>query len=241
MKIRVNKYLAQCGLGSRRKVETFITDGRVKINNRVLGNLSQTIDPEVDSVQLDGQIVEPIKNKYYLILNKPKGFVTSLNDERERPIVMDLIPEKYQGIGLFPVGRLDMDTEGLLLFTNDGDLANRLNHPRYKFPKEYIVEIDKPLDKKDREKIEKGVFLYQIKVKTQPCRIKLMNRSKTQVNIILHEGKKRQIRLSFQKFDYRVKKLVRTGYGPLRLTSIKKGSFRMLKKNEVRTLKEIVK
>lgn len=237
MKTRINKYLALCGLGSRRKVEEIILQRRITVNGVETFDLACQIDTDRDEVCLDGKRVIPYDRFYYLILNKPKGYITTLQDEQGRPIVMDLIMEKYIRAGVFPVGRLDKDSEGLLILTNDGELANVLTHPNFSVPKEYFVELNKPLDQKIKERIERGVMLYSRK--TKPAEIQYLDQSGKQIRMTISEGKKRQIRVIFQNFHYRVKKLKRTAYGPLKLTGIPSGTFRLMRPREISALKKM--
>jgi len=144
MKTRLNKYLTLCGLGSRRKVEDLITEGRIKINGKTVKDLATIVETGSHVVKFDNQIVEPLDKVYYLMLNKPRGYITTLSDEKGRPTVMSLIPERFIRAGVVPVGRLDRDSEGLLLFTNDGDLSHLLTSPSFKVKKEYLVELDRP-------------------------------------------------------------------------------------------------
>lgn len=240
MRIRLNKFLSLCGLGSRRSVENLILSGQIKINNRKVESLAVYINTENDSVFYKNNKLKPVANFQYLILNKPKGYITTRDDELDRPTVMDLIPERYRNAGLFPVGRLDKDTEGILVFTNDGDLSQKLSRPRYKVTKEYIVHLDRPLTRKDKEKIEKGVFIHQLKIKTGAARLEAVDDSWQRIRFIMSEGKKRQIRYTFGNMGYRIKKLKRTGYGPLKLSGIKTGDFRALKEKEIKLLKKTV-
>ncbi|HOP63313.1 MAG TPA: pseudouridine synthase [Spirochaetota bacterium] len=237
MKVRLNKYLTLCGLGSRRKVEELITSGRISINGEVVINLATVIDAEKDSVSFNGAVLSPSGKNFYLVLNKPKGYVTTVKDEKGRATVMDLIPERFINAGVMPVGRLDMDTEGLLILTNDGELAYRLTRPSFKVAKEYIVDIDKPLEEADRRKLEKGYFVHQIKVKTGAATVTLLDKSGFTVKMIIKEGKKRQIRYSFKNLGYRVVKLKRVAYGPLSLGRLNRGEYRLLKENEVKLLR----
>lgn len=236
-KIRINKYLSSCGLGSRRKVEEFILDSKIKINGKTVHSLSELVDTDNDIVEYNNRIISAISAKYYLILNKPKGYITTVNDERGRPTVMDLIPGEFKNVKVNPVGRLDMDSEGLLLLTNDGDAAYKLTHPRFQITKEYIVELDVPLKQEDRIKIEKGIILYGMK--TNPAKIVILDRKKKTVKITLTEGKKRHIRITFSKLSYKVRSLKRISYGPIRLANLKAGSCRKLNKIEIEKLKEL--
>ncbi len=238
--VRLNKYLSLCGLGSRRKVEELITSGRVCVNGVPVKSLARTIDPENDAVSCDSVLIAPRDRNYYIMLNKPKGYITTLSDERGRPTVMEMIPGKYVKAGVFPIGRLDKDTEGLLLLTNDGEMANRLSRPENKIIKGYHVELDRPLAGEDKKKIEKGIFLHQINLKTRPAKINLIGPTGKSLMMYISEGKKRQIRYTFKIFHYTVTYLRRDKYGPLELSGLKKGEIRLLKKNEIKMLESLL-
>jgi 23S rRNA pseudouridine2605 synthase len=238
MGIRLNKYMAQCGLGSRRKVESLITAGRITINGQRVTRIGTIIGQE-DRVALDGRLIVRQTLSCYLMLHKPRGYVTTVHDEKNRPTVMDLIPEKYRLLGIYPVGRLDKDTEGLLLFTNDGDLAYRLTKPGFDIPKEYVVEIDRPLAGVDRDKIVNGMFIHQLRIKTKPAKVICIDDSCRLLGVTLREGKNRQIRYTFMNLGYKVKRLERRSYGTLTLRNIRKGSSRILTTYEVRSLKKM--
>ena len=210
--------------------------GRIRVNHHVVRSLSYLIDIDNDIVELDKKVIVPEFEKYYLILNKPKGYITSMSDEKGRPIVMDLLPQKYRDAGIFPVGRLDKNTEGLLFLTNDGDLAYKLTHPKFSVSKEYIVELDKPLKASDKKKIEFGVRLYG--KKTNPAKIDFQDSSKREFNITITEGRKRQIRIIFRNLSYRVVNLKRISYGPFRLGKMDIGSFRQLRIRDIRQWKD---
>ena len=240
MKVRINKFLTLCGLGSRRKVEELILSGVIKLNGKTVKDLSTVIDSETDAVKFNGEILKTINTVYYLMLNKPKGYITTLSDEKGRAVVMDLIPEKFKRCGVVPIGRLDKDTEGLLLLTNDGQLAHKLTRPAFNVKKEYLVQLDKPLEESARLIIEKGYFVHQIKTKTKPATVSVVEKSGLFVKVIITEGKKRQIRYSFKNLGYKVLKLKRTGYGPISLGRLNKGDHRVLKTAEVRMLKNAI-
>lgn len=237
MEIRLNKFLAQCGLGSRRKVEELITAGRIRVNGNKTRSLSTTVDPDHDTIEFDGKKIKQITNSYYIMMNKPRGYITTLSDEKGRPTVMDLLPEKYKMAGVFPIGRLDKDTEGLLLLTNDGELAHKLNHSKFKVNKEYLVELNRDLDEKDKLKIEKGVYLHQLDIKTRRSKIRFNSPNKKFITITIDEGKKRQIRYTFKNFGYSVQNLRRVSYGPIKLSGVNRGSIRELKAAEIKKLK----
>lgn len=239
MGTRLNKYLSQCGLGSRRKVESFIIAGRITINGKKAARMGAVIEPG-DLVALDGRQIVPQRIHCYLMLNKPKGYITTLHDEKSRPTVMDLIPERYKAQGVYPVGRLDKDSTGLLLFTNDGELAFRLTRPGYEIPKSYEVEIDRPLSDADRDRIAGGMYIGQLRIKTRPARVVLIDDSRRLVGMTIREGKNRQIRYTFANLGYKVKRLNRSSFGALTLKSIRKGESRVLTKREVEALKKTV-
>ena len=237
--MRINKYLAKCGIASRRKSEELIASGQVAVNGKIVTDFAFQIS-EDDVVMCQNSRISPITRTYYLMLNKPKGYITTLSDERGRSTVMDLIPEKYKRAGIFPVGRLDKDTEGLLLLTNDGALANYLSSPRNKIEKEYLAELDRPLDLNDKKKIEAGVFIHQLMLKTGKSKIEPHPVYANHVSIKISEGKKRQIRYTFKNFNYSVLRLRRTSYGPLSIKGTAKGEVRELRDNEIRKLKAIM-
>ncbi len=237
MRMRINRYLARCGIGSRRSVEQLIRDGRISVNGEKIGKFTILINPDTDTVEYDNRELRPIQKKYYLILNKPKGYITSKKDTRGRPIVMDLIPEEYKRAGIFPIGRLDRDTEGILLLTNDGEMAYKLTHPKFGIQKKYLVTLDRPLDKKAKSKIERGIILYG--EKTKPALVSYVDESGRTVTITLSEGKKRQIRMTFKSFGYRVIHLQRFAYGPLSLSGLDSGSIRALRKHEIASLHQL--
>lgn len=238
MGTRLNKYLALCGLGSRRHVEGLITAGRIKVNGKTTADLSTVVEAG-DSVRIDGRPVAPLERRHYLILNKPRGYITTRSDEKNRPTVMDLVPEKFRRSGVYPVGRLDRDTSGLLFLTNDGDLAFRLTKPDFHIQKEYQVDLDRPLEDADLQKIRRGVYIPQLDIKTRPAEVEYLDENRLRVRIVLTEGKNRQIRYTLSNLGYKIKSLERTSYGSLRIIRLRKGSCRVLTEAELRTLKRL--
>jgi pseudouridine synthase len=232
--MRLNKFLASAGIGSRRKCDDYIVQGKITVNGEVVKQLGVKIDEFKDTVAFDGKEVKLEKNLLYIILNKPKGIITSASDEHDRNTVLDLIPLNDR---LFPVGRLDQDTTGLVLLTNDGELANQLIHPKFKFPKTYHVLLNKIVHPKDIYHFERGILLDD--KKTAPCKlseIRIIDNCSF-LEIILHEGRKRQIRRMFDELGYEVVELDRIGFGSLTLAGLKRGEWRYLNKNEIAELK----
>lgn len=230
---RLQKILAQAGLASRRGAEQLILDGRVAVNGKIITQLGCKIDPEKDAVSFDGKTLS-LENKLYLLLNKPAGYVTTLSDPQGRPIVSDLIRDVPAR--LFPVGRLDLDTEGALLMTNDGELGNHVLHPRYEVNKTYIATVHGFPARSRLANLEQGIMLDGNK--TYPAQIKVLDARKgaTRIEIIIHEGKKRQVRKMFQAIGHEVIHLQRTAYGQLQLGHLPIGKYRILCKNDLKKI-----
>ncbi len=231
--VRLNKYLASCGIASRRACEKLITNGRVTVNGQIVTKLGTRIDEEHDAVAVDGKLVRPAPQRVYIMLNKPSGYVTTVRDTRGRPKVMDLVPATLR---LFPVGRLDIDTEGLLLLTNDGELTHRLLHPRFKVAKKYRALLDREVRSEDLARLAKGVALAD--GMSAPCQVHVTPETPPGrvVELTLHEGRKRQVRRMFAALGYRVLMLRRLGLGPLSLGDLPTGSWRELTPEEVAQL-----
>jgi len=226
--MRLNRFLAAAGIGSRRHCDELIATGRVIINGKVCTNFS--IEPGVrDYVKVDGRLVR-IAPALTIMLHKLAGFVSTRKDNHARDTVFDLLPQKFSG--LFNIGRLDAQTEGLLLLTNDGDLAQRLIHPRYKIDKEYEVTLDRPWDPALTRKLLRGFTLDG-----QRARItRLHSVSPTRLRIVLQQGINRQIRRMFETVGYRVKHLLRVRVGNLRLANLPRGHWRVLTKRELESI-----
>jgi pseudouridine synthase len=232
--IRLNKFLASAGIGSRRKCDDYIMEGKVCVNGQVVQKLGVKIDEFNDRITFERNEVKMKSDFLYILLNKPKGIITSAKDEYDRNTVVDLIPVKER---LFPVGRLDKETTGLLLLTNEGELVNRLIHPKFKISKTYHVLLDKIIQPKDIYHFEHGIFLDDSK--TAPCKISEIRiiDNCSFLEIILYEGRKRQIRRMFDELGYKVVELDRIAFGPLTLAGIKRGEWRYLSKSEIAKLK----
>ena len=222
--MRINKFLSTCGVASRRKAEEIILSGRISVNGKVITSLSTDIDENNDRVFLDGKRIQYTSNYIYLMLYKPKGCITSLSDDKGRKTVMDFIPEKYKPF-VKPVGRLDYDSEGLLLFTNDGDFAKEITSPASKIKKHYIVKIEGNITRSEILKISRGVELDE-NTKTAPASIKVIEeeKEKTKLEVIIQEGKNREIRRMFESIGKNVVFLKRTQIGMLRLGGLPRGT-----------------
>lgn len=226
--MRLNQYLARCGLGSRRGVERLILDGRVAVNGLVQNRLALEVATG-DAVSIDGRPVRPIST-LTVLLHKPRGFLCTSIDPRGRKTVYDLLPPRWRNLRY--IGRLDRDSEGLLLFTSDGLLIERLAHPRHKVPKIYEVECDRPLDSARIATLLRGCRI-QARTATIDSFHLLGSR---RVRVVLHQGMKRQIRLMFRSLGYTVTRLMRVAYGPLALGSLSAGQYRLLSGAEAKAL-----
>ena len=234
--MRINKFLAESGVASRRNADSLIKDGLVTVNGKVC-SLGTEIDENSDVVKVDGKIIHSVKKFSYYMMNKPKGYVTTVKDDKDRKTVMDLLPNSIDRV--FPVGRLDYDSEGLLLFTNDGDLCNRLLHPSSEIPKTYLVKIEGTLDDLSIDKIRNGVYIDG--VKTKKCTIKIVEVTKnfTKFHVTVTEGKNREIRKMFLSVKKEVKFLKRIKIGDLGLRGLNRGEVRKLNKEEIEYLKNL--
>ena len=228
--MRLNRFLAAAGVGSRRHCDELIAAGRVTINGKVCTNFSAQPTAR-DHVKVDGKLVH-IEPPLTIMLHKPAGFVSTRKDVHARDTVFDLLPRKFSH--LFNVGRLDAQTEGLILLTNDGDLAQRLTHPRYKIDKEYEVTLDRPWDPTLALKLSKGIFLDGKRAKIERLHVI----TPTRLRVVLRQGINRQIRRMFEALNYRVKHLVRLRVGNLRLGDLPRAHWRPLTKRELQTLNE---
>ncbi|MBQ8229503.1 MAG: rRNA pseudouridine synthase [Clostridia bacterium] len=232
--MRINKFLADKGIASRRHADEMISAGRVKING-VIATLGASVE-ETDEVTLDGQpIAQTEKKEEYYIMNKPKGVVCTVSDDRGRKTVMDLLPE---GVGrVFPVGRLDYATEGLLILTNDGDMAFRLTHPKTEIPKTYMAKIEGTLTEKDLNPIRSGIELDGVLTKKCKAHIVETNKAYTKVHVTITEGKNRQVRRMFEAIGKNVEFLKRVSIGQLKLSGLDRGQMRPLTAEEIAYLK----
>ena len=229
MLIRLQTILTQSGISSRRKAEKYILEGRVSVDGKIVRTLGEKADPDKERICFDGKPLF-FEKKVYILLNKPKGYICTSRDTHNRLIVLDLIKGVKERV--FTIGRLDKDTEGLLLLTNDGEFANRLMHPSFRIEKIYKVGLNKKLLPEDIKKLEKGIILEG--KKTAPCKIEI-SKHPGEIYITIHEGRKRQVRKMFEITGYKVINLKRIKFGPLTLENLKPGEYRYLNKREVKS------
>lgn len=231
--IRLQKYMADCGVASRRKCEEIILDGRVKINGKTVTELGVKVT-EADEVTVDGEMLKTQTKKYYIALNKPVGYVTTVSDEYDRPTVMNLVEDEIQ-TRIYPVGRLDFDTEGLLILTNDGDLTYKLTHPKHSVFKKYVATLNTVPQPKDIERLKKGVVVDGRK--TQPAKLNWLKDNVVEISI--SEGRNRQVRKMFEAVGYEVVNLQRVAVGNIMLGNIPQGRWRHLSPAEINYLKTL--
>jgi 23S rRNA pseudouridine2605 synthase len=237
VKLRINQFLAKCGLGSRRSVEKFIAEGRISINDSVLHNLAKQVDPEHDRICVDGVPLYIDRELLYYQYYKPVGVVTSFSDPHAEKTLRDELPELPENVNY--VGRLDQDSEGLLIFTNDGDLIQQLTHPSKHVPKTYWVQVSKQLSQSALERFRTGIELEE--GMTAEAKIKPMDRNSAEnwYEVILYQGWKRQIRRMFDVLDTNVIRLIRMRIANISVDRLKPGELRLLSKSQISYLKKI--
>ncbi len=231
---RLQKFMARCGIASRREAENIILAGRVKVNKKIVTELGTKVDMDNDKVFLDGELIRPEKKLYYIMLNKPKGYVTTAKDEFDRKTVMELVADI--NARLYPVGRLDYDSEGLLLLTNDGDFAYRMTHPTQHIPKKYHAIVSGTPDVGHVMKLRNGVEIDGYVTKPARVDIAETRENTTQLNITISEGKNRQIRKMCEAIGFPVIKLKRVSIGNVHLGNLPKGKWRHLSEGELAIL-----
>jgi 23S rRNA pseudouridine2605 synthase len=231
MKERLQKILAQAGVASRRTAEEYIRAGRVAVDGTIVTEMGLQLDPGRHRITFDGRPISREERFVYILLNKPAGYVTTLSDPQGRPLVTSLLRDVRERV--FPVGRLDLDTEGALLLTNDGELANRIIHPKYEINKTYVATVKGRPGREQLRRLEEGILLDG--QQTWPAKVRVVREEgkSTAIEIVIHEGKKRQVRKMFAAIGHPVLHLQRTAYGKLRLGSLPLGSYRYLGQKEL--------
>lgn len=235
--MRLDKFLAQCGLGSRRDVIRLIRSGNVTVNDIIIRNPSLKVDPEKDKIAFNGKLLV-LKSTFYYKFYKPKGVITSTKDKDLT--VIDLLPQDLPGRDeIFPAGRLDKDAEGLILLTSDGELAHRVTHPRWKLPKIYEILLDKPLSEEAKILAERGVELKE--GPTNPAIIQHLDEDKKHIRIEVTEGRHHLLKRLFGKLGYRVLNIKRIAIGPISIGDLKEGEVRPLSDEEIQQLKKVLR
>ncbi len=232
-KIRVQKFLSECGVASRRKSEELISQGKVRVNGAVVF-LGDRVDPKRDTVTVNGKKVIKSKDHTYIMLNKPRGFITTMSDEMDRKCVAQLISDVPARV--YPIGRLDRESEGMLLFTNDGEFANALTHPSKHVPKTYRVTVRPSITEDQLTAITQGIIIEDRK--TAPAEVRVISKEENRVvlEIVLYEGRNREIRKMCEEIGLEVARLKRTAVGSIKLGMLKQGAWRNLSEEEVRKL-----
>jgi len=233
---RLHKVMAAAGAGSRRECEQFITQGRVTVDGEVIRELGTRVDPFACEIRLDGETLKLTRPVYYM-LNKPRGVISTRDDEMGRPTVVDLVPGTPKRI--YPVGRLDADSLGLVLLTNDGELAQRLTHPSFEVPKTYEVRVKGAVTDATLARLNRGVWLSDGRARVEGTQVRKRRKTVTDLVVTLHEGKNREIRRVFAKVGHAVLWLKRTSIGTLQLGTLKEGHHRSLTETEVTALKRL--
>jgi len=232
--VRLQKYLAMAGIASRRKAEEYIAAGRVKVEGKINTAMGQQIIPGKQTILFDNKEVKTKEQLIYILLNKPKGYVTTLSDPQGRPIVTSLLHGIKERV--FPVGRLDLDTTGALLLTNDGELAQSILHPKYEVHKTYEAQVKGQPSPAAIRSLEKGIILENKKTAPAKLRIKQKNKRNTIIILTIHEGRKRQVKKMFQAVGHPVQSLKRLAYGQLGLDKLQEGKFKILHQKDIKNI-----
>lgn len=233
MRVRLQKFLAEAGVASRRASEQIILEGRVSVNGQNVTVLGTQVDPDHDTVKLDGRPLK-LKRKLYVAMNKPKGYICSRKDDLNRRTVLDLLPAEWSN--LYPVGRLDYESEGLIFLTNDGQFSLHLTHPRYGVHKKYLATVEGRLEPEHAHKIMKGLVHEGEHLKAERARILAVNNSHSLMELELAEGKNREVRRLFEVLGFTVNRLQRIQIGKIKLSTLPVGKWRVLSPVEVKTL-----
>jgi 23S rRNA pseudouridine2605 synthase len=224
-----------CGVASRRKADEMVLQGKVEINHKVVRDLGTKIDPRRDKVFVGGKQVVQVHDHVYLVMNKPKDAITTLSDEKNRTTVIDLLHSKHR---VYPIGRLDRNTTGVLLFTNDGEFAHHLMHPKFEVPKSYLVTLEEQVRAEHLEQLRRGIRLEDGMTSRSDVYVIPGGKGK-EIGMTIREGRNRQVRRMFETLGYVVRKLDRVAYGPVTKEGLARGATRSLTRQEVRKLKEL--
>ncbi|MAV93601.1 MAG: pseudouridine synthase [Candidatus Marinimicrobia bacterium] len=228
--MRLNKYLAKCGIGSRRKCDEYIKNGKIKVNGKVISDFSYNVNPG-SYIQFNNKLINKLEDLTY-ILNKPKGYICSKKDNLDRKIIYDLIPD---GLNFFSIGRLDYDTSGIIIITNDGDLSYSLSHPKFNFKKKYYVFSDKKFSYENLKKIKKGIKVGNDFLKADIKFLEYINNGYFW-DVILTEGKNREIKKIFNQFDNKVLNLHRYEFAGIKLNGLKEGKYKKISKKKINAI-----
>ena len=237
--MRINKYIALCGVASRRKAEELILSGRVTVNDEVMTELSYKVDEENDIVKVDDKLIKEENKLVYILLNKPEGYITTVKDQFDRPSVLDLVSDIKERV--YPIGRLDYETSGLLLLTNDGDLTYKLTHPKHEIDKTYVARVKGKLTKEEIERFKTGLKIEDYT--TAPAKLKVIKydeqRDSSLLEIKIHEGKNRQVRKMCKAINHPVLRLRRSAMGKIKIGDCEIGKYRYLTEDEIKYLKNL--
>ena len=237
--MRINKYIALCGVASRRKAEELILAGRVTVNDEVMTELSYKVDEENDIVKVDDKLIKEENKLVYILLNKPEGYITTVKDQFDRPSVLDLVSDIKERV--YPIGRLDYETSGLLLLTNDGDLTYKLTHPKHEVDKTYVARVKGKLTKEEIERFKTGLKIEDYT--TAPAKLKVIKydeqRDSSLLEIKIHEGKNRQVRKMCKAINHPVLRLRRSAMGKIKIGDCEIGKYRDLTEDEIKYLKNL--
>ncbi len=237
--MRINKYIALCGVASRRKAEELILAGRVTVNDEVMTELSYKVDEENDIVKVDDKLIKEENKLVYILLNKPEGYITTVKDQFDRPSVLDLVSDIKERV--YPIGRLDYETSGLLLLTNDGDLTYKLTHPKHEVDKTYVARVKGKLTKEEIERFKTGLKIEDYT--TAPAKLKVIKydeqRDTSLLEIKIHEGKNRQVRKMCKAINHPVLRLRRSAMGKIKIGDCEIGKYRYLTEDEIKYLKNL--
>ena len=237
--MRINKYIALCGVASRRKAEELILAGRVTVNDEVMTELSYKVDEENDIVKVDDKLIKEENKLVYILLNKPEGYITTVKDQFDRPSVLDLVSDIKERV--YPIGRLDYETSGLLLLTNDGDLTYKLTHPKHEVDKTYVARVKGKLTKEEIERFKTGLKIEDYT--TAPAKLKVIKydeqRDSSLLEIKIHEGNNRQVRKMCKAINHPVLRLRRSAMGKIKIGDCEIGKYRYLTEDEIKYLKNL--